>query len=65
MHASYSLAIVNSYISAVGNIVCGRYCYTDDLLSLEVAISYEANLPDKCKRIVSPLKPAVWELLTS
>ena len=43
--------------------MCGRYCYTDDLLSLEAAISYEANLPDKCRRIVSPLKPDVCELL--
>ena len=43
--------------------MCGRYCYTDDLLSLEAAISYEANLPDKCRHIVSPLKAAVWELL--
>ena len=48
---------------AVGNIVFGRYCYTDDLLSLEAAVPYEVNLPDECLHIVSPLNPDVWSLL--
>ena len=47
---------------AVGNIVFGRYCYTDDLLSLEAAVPYEVILPDECLHIVSPLNPDVWSL---
>ena len=26
-------------------------------------MSYGINLPDECRRIVSPLKPAMWEVL--
>ena len=71
MLACYLIILVSLIITiailsvAVGNIVLGRYCYTDDLLSLEATVPYGVNLPDKCLRIVSPLKPDVWSLLLS
>lgn len=57
-----------SCICAVGNniiIVFGRYCYTDDLLHVYLwKQRYHNNYYEvKCTQIVSPLKPAMWELL--
>ena len=40
----------------------GRYCYTDDLLSLEAAVPYKVALPDECIHIGTPLNPDVWSL---
>jgi hypothetical protein len=69
MHACmlvYTCSFTVPYIfSVAGNIVFGRYCYTEDLLALEAAVPYEMNLPSECRHIVSPLKPAMCELLLS
>ena len=58
VYASYSFTI-RSYIYAVGTILFRHYCYTGDLLSLEIARSYEANLPEECRSIVSLFKPDI------
>ena len=49
----------------VGNIVSGRYCYSDDLLSPEGAVPHKVALPDECIHLATPLNLDVWSLLLS
>ena len=50
---------------AVGNIVQGQYCFTNNLLMLEAAVPHEVVLPDECSRVTTPLDPDMWSLLLS
>ena len=43
----------------------GHYRYTNDLLRLEEAVSYEALLPGVCGFVSTPLNHAMWSLLMS